>query len=115
MRGLWREGALCQAEVPSLWDFARGSTPISLQGGADSRRSRRGFRTHLASGTDVPRAYTSTFFRPPTGRSSSLWQFACYLRAAKVPAALGYQLPYPRDLYRNRILDVNAGRSNTYK
>src|SRR4029077_4435065 len=38
IRGLSWEGALFP-------NFVRGSTPISLQGNADGRRSRRGFRT----------------------------------------------------------------------
>jgi len=73
---------------------------------------------HLASGTDVPRVETVVLdfiarqMELPYGHGS-YW----YLRrpfADCAPETLGYQLPHaPRELYRNVIREVNAGRSKT--
>jgi hypothetical protein len=45
-------------------------------------------RPHLASGTDVLRAYTSTFFL------AADWAFISAVADRSPPETLGYQLPY---------------------
>jgi len=101
-------------------NFARGSTPISLQGSADGRRNRRGFRMASSRLRYRRAARVETGVLDfIAGQMELLYDHGRYWCLKRTfpdcaPETVGYQLPYaPRELYRNVIREVNAGRSKT--